>query len=75
MSVLLLDYEGPAWEAAPDSSDAQMQGGPQNEREVRLGRVVEQLRRRLDQLREENEQLEEELHSTDNKLTGGSLLT
>ena len=49
-----------------------MQGSASNnEREVRLVRVVEQLRRRLDQLRGENEQLEEELRNADSKLTGG----
>lgn len=51
-----------------------MQAAASNEREVRLGRVIEQLRRRLDQLRGENEQLEEELRSADSKLTGASYL-
>jgi len=47
-----------------------MQVASSSEREARLVRVVEQLRRRLDQLRGENEQLEEELRSADSKLTG-----
>lgn len=51
-----------------------MQAAASNEREVRLGRVIEQLRRRLDQLRGENEELEEELRSADSKLTGAPYL-
>ena len=40
------------------------------EREARLARVVEQMKRRLDQLREENEQLEDMLRQADRRSTG-----
>lgn len=40
------------------------------EREGRLARVVEQLKRRLEQLREENEQLEDMLRQADRKSSG-----
>ncbi len=40
------------------------------EREARLARVVEQLKRRLEQLREENAQLEEMLRHADTKFHG-----
>lgn len=40
------------------------------EREARLVRVVDQLRRRLDQMRAENEQLEEELRAAEGRLSG-----
>lgn len=66
----LFGCEGPAWEGPPAPDVGEVQVASNSEREARLVRVVEQLRRRLDQLRGENEQLEEELRSADSKLTG-----
>ena len=45
------------------------------ERETRLGRVVEQLRKRLEQQQAENEQLEDLLRQADASLNGDDLDT
>jgi hypothetical protein len=47
--------------------------GGAGEREARLVRMVEQLRRRMDQLRSENGMLEEELRIAECTMSGGVL--